>query len=145
MKFINLLFSSKYNEKALNVWLLVIRLAIGFFMLSHGFVKFQLLTSGNEIVFVDPIGIGTKASFILIVFAEFFCSILLILGIFTRLATIPLIISMFVASFIFHANDPFSTKELSLIYLIIYIGILLTGSGKYSLDYIISKKIKSHN
>lgn len=66
----------------------------------------------------------------LIIFAEFFCSIALILGLFTRLATIPLIIGMGVAAFVAHGADPFSVKEMSLLYLGIYVTLLLTGSEK---------------
>ena len=80
---------------------------------------------------------GSNLSFFLIVFAEFFCSIFLITGFVTRFSAIPLSISMFVAGFIVHQNDPFATKELALIYLVIFIGFIFTGGGKYSVDYLI--------
>lgn len=116
--------------------LVVFRLVLGVFMLLHGWQKlsnFEMFSTA----FPDPIGLGPSVSLSLIIFAEFCCSILLILGLFTRLATIPLIIGMSVAAFVIHGNDPFATKELSMLYLLLYVGILLTGAGKYSVDYVL--------
>jgi putative oxidoreductase len=76
-----------------------------------------------------------EISLTLSVFAEVICAILLGLGLATRLAAIPLIINMAVAFFIFHAQDPFQTKELALVYLLIFTTLLITGSGKYALDH----------
>jgi putative oxidoreductase len=96
--------------------------------------------AGGEIRFADPFGLGVTLSLFLVVFAEFFCSILIGFGIGTRLATLPLIITMFVAAFIAHGPDPFGKKELALLYLVIYIFLLVAGSGKYSVDYYLSRK-----
>jgi len=62
------------------------------------------------------------------------CAILLVLGLGTRLATIPLIVTMAVAAFITHGADPFARKELALFYLAAYFVLLINGSGKYSFD-----------
>jgi putative oxidoreductase len=88
-------------------------------------------------VFPDPIGLGSELSLALIVFAEFACSILVMLGLFTRLSIIPLIIGMLVAAFVVHGADPFASKELSLLYLAIYIAIGFVGAGKFSFDYLL--------
>ena len=104
-------------------------------MLTHGFPKLLKLFGGEEIVFADPIGLGQGTTLVLAVFAEFICAILVIIGLGTRLAVIPLIITMFTAGFVIHAADPFQRKELAIIYLSIYIVLLITGAGKHSLDY----------
>jgi putative oxidoreductase len=137
------IFSTAVDSKLTDLVLLVLRLIGGSFMLSgHGIGKLQKLTSGQEIEFADPFGIGPTASFALAVFAEFFCSFLLILGFGTRLAVIPLIVTMSVAAFIAHADDPFGKKELALVYLTIYIALFALGSGKISVDQLISKRLK---
>jgi len=136
------LFSTKINIKTLDFILLLVRIAVAAFMLTHGYPKLMKLLAGGEIRFADPFGLGMTFSLVLAVFAEFFCSILVGFGIGTRLATIPLIVTMFVAAFIAHGADPFGKKELALMYLIIYIFLLFTGSGKFSVDYLISKKSK---
>jgi len=125
------------NPSITNIWLLMLRILVAAFMLNHGFPKLLTLFESSEIKFGDPIGLGPVISLSLAVFAEFFCSILVGIGLFTRFATIPLMITMMVASFIVHSSDPFGRKELALLYLIIYITLLVFGSGKYSLDYLI--------
>ncbi len=89
--------------------------------------------------FMNFLGIGKTASLALVVFAEFFCSFFLILGLFTRLATIPLIIAMSVALFQAHKLDVFDTGEKAALYLAAYLVILLIGPGKISADNAIGK------
>jgi len=109
-------------------------------MLTHGVGKLAKLFEGGTIKFANPIGIGPEASLILVVFAEFFCSIFLIFGIATRISAIPLIITMLVAGFISHAGDPFAVKEKAFLFFVIYVFIAITGAGKYSIDNFIYKK-----
>ncbi len=108
-------------------------------MLTHGYPKLQRLLSG-EMRFGDPLGLGPEVSLVLAVFAEFVCAILIVLGLGTRLAAIPLIVTMSVAAFIAHGGDPFGRKEMALLYLVLYVVLLITGSGKFSLDQILNKR-----
>lgn len=108
-------------------------------MLTHGYPKLQRLFAG-EMQFGDPLGLGPEVSLVLAVFAEFFCSILVMLGFGTRLAVVPLIVTMAVAAFMVHGADPFGRKEMALLYLVGYVVLLLTGSGKISVDRLISRK-----
>lgn len=127
-----LLFSNK--PIAQDLGLLLLRLAAGGIMAySHGWGKLQNVLNG-DMQFGDPIGIGVEVSLILTVFAEFCCGILVALGLFTRAALVPLIITMVVAVFVVHAQDPFMKKEFGLLYLIPYFVLFLTGPGKFSLD-----------
>jgi len=128
------LFTTSVNAIALNVAILILRLVGGGFMLTHGVGKLEKLMAGGEIKFADPFGIGPGPSLALAVFAEVVCSVLLILGLGTRLASIPLIITMGVAAFIAHGDDPFAQKEKALLFLAIYLVLLLVGSGKFSAD-----------
>lgn len=124
-----------------SIGLLLLRVIVGVFMMTHGFGKLKMLLGPGEIQFADPIGIGLELSLILAVFAEFFCSILLILGLGTRLAAFPLWFTMFVAGVIVHAADPFGVKEMAFLYGTIYTVILFTGPGKFSIDRLIEKRL----
>ncbi|MFM1875357.1 MAG: hypothetical protein RL266_1094 [Bacteroidota bacterium] len=127
-----LLFSNKPFQ--IDLGLLLLRLASGGFMAySHGWGKLQGMLEG-DLGFADPIGIGEVPSLILTVFAEFVCGILVALGLFTRAALVPLIVTMVVAVFIVHADDPFGKQEFGLLFLIPYVTLFLTGPGKFSLD-----------
>lgn len=119
--------------------LLVLRVIVGGFMMTHGIGKLKMLMAGGEIQFLDPIGIGMQLSLTLAVLAEFFASILIILGLGTRLAAFPLLFTMFVAGIIVHAADPFGVKEMALLYGSIYLTLMITGPGKISADYWISR------
>jgi putative oxidoreductase len=136
------LFQTSLNQKYADVGLLILRLCIASFMLSHGIPKFLKLISGEEIQFIDFLGIGQTASMVLSVFAEFFCSSLILIGFVTRFAAFSLIINMSVAVIIAHAQDPFQKKELALLYLVVYITILFIGAGKYSIDHSIYKHLE---
>lgn len=113
--------------------LLVLRVGISGMMLTHGISKLLQVIDG-DMSFGDPIGIGAAATKILIVIAEFLCPVLIIIGIKTRLATIPPIIAMAVAAFIVHGGDPINKKELAILYLVGFIAIGLMGAGKLSFD-----------
>ncbi len=128
------LFSTDlWSANATDLASLILRLTLGGLMLNHGYPKLMNLLSG-DIKFGDPIGIGVTASLALTVFAEFVCSILLIIGLGTRAALIPLIITMLVAVLIVHSADDIGTKEGALMYLLPYFALFLLGSGRYSVD-----------
>ncbi len=132
------LFNSKYSEPSLSLGLLILRLVFGGFMLQVGYDK---LTHFNAVLtqFKDPLGINNTFSLGLLVFAEFFCALLVVLGLLTRLACIPLIIAMGVALFIAHKGHILTDGQGAAMYLFGFIALLLTGPGKYSVDKMIGK------
>lgn len=114
---------------------LVLRIVFGGFMLfSHGWGKMMKLFTGDPTKFADPIGLGAPTSLGLTVFAEVLCGALILVGLFTRGATVPLIITMLVAFFIIHGGDPFGKREMAMIYLLGYAAIAMLGPGSISLD-----------
>ena len=123
-----------------DISILLLRLTVGVLMLTHGIPKLLSLLSGN-IQFPELFGLNAELLLSLTVFAEVFCSLFLIFGIGTRLVTIPLIITMIVAVFYVHANDPFARQELGLLYLLPYVILFISGSGKYSVDYLLQRKL----
>ena len=114
--------------------ILFLRVFIGVLMMTHGLAKLnnfgQLADS-----FLDPFGWGSKMSLILIILAELGCSALLILGLFTRLAAFSLLFSMAIAIFVAHGSDPFSVKEMAILYAGVYFILLFTGGGTLSADH----------
>lgn len=121
------------NPIASDLGLLLLRFVSGGALLTHGYPKFQKILAGNT-QFGDPIGLGSATSLYFSTFAEFLCSILIVLGLFTRLATIPLIINMTVIFFIVHAADEFGKKEMPLLFLGMFLVLFFTGPGRFSID-----------
>lgn len=114
--------------------LLVLRLFFGLEMaFAHGLPKLQKVIAG-DMTFADPLGIGMGISLVLAVFGEFICGLLIAVGFFTRLATIPYIITMFVAAFITHGADGWGKMAVPLLYAVAAIVLFITGPGRYSLD-----------
>jgi putative oxidoreductase len=102
-------------------------------MAHHGYGKLTNFSS-IEPKFMEFLGLSKGVSLGLVVFAEFFCSLFLILGLFTRFALVPLAITMLVAAFKAHGGDIFGDGEMAFLYLAIYVSLLLKGAGKYSAD-----------
>lgn len=123
-----------------DIILLVVRVFVGFAMLSHGFPKLQMLLAGGKIEFFDFMGLGPQISLILTVFAEFVCSILLILGLFTRVSLGFLIFTMIIAGFVVHGGDSFEKREMPLVYLSVYLLLMVIGAGKISVDHMIERR-----
>lgn len=128
------LFHPGAYEKHINLLLLIVRLAVGTLMLTHGLAKLPLLFGSGPIQFPDPIGLGATTSLVLAVFTEVICSFLLIFGLGTRFAAIGLLITMLIAAIIVHSDDPFAKQELPLLYSTIYLVIVIAGAGKLSID-----------
>ncbi|MGW8121527.1 DoxX family protein [Roseivirga echinicomitans] len=127
------LLSTGNHNSSTSFALLLLRVGLGLTMLTHGYPKFLKLIEGN-FQFSDPIGLGVEVSLTLAVLAEFLCAILLILGLLSRFALIPLMSTMAVAVFIAHSDDPFATKEKAVLFLITFLFLFISGTGKYSLD-----------
>jgi putative oxidoreductase len=133
------LFSTRTSESAFSFAMFVLRVGAGSLMvLNHGLDKLTHFSQKSG-AFADPFGIGSAASLSLSVFAEFFCAIFIILGLFTRLACIPLIINLSVALFFAHSGDFFGKGELSGLLLVVFATLLFAGPGRLSLDRFLVK------
>jgi putative oxidoreductase len=130
--------STKYSAGAFNFGMLVLRITTGLLLASHGYAKL-LKFSTLRYKFMNFLHLGSTVSLSLIIFAELVCGILLILGLFTRFACIPIIIGMIVVVFVASNGEIFNTGEKGMIYLAATITILLCGPGKISLDGMIRK------
>jgi putative oxidoreductase len=134
-------FNEKRQHQLNSLGLLLLRVTFGFTMIyGHGLGKLQKLFGGEDIQFMNFMGLGAEVSLGLTVFAEFLCGILLMLGLFTRAVAFPLLFTMLVAIFMVHFNDPFTKLEKPIMYGVAYLVLMLSGGGEYSLDFKIWNK-----
>jgi putative oxidoreductase len=130
--------STKYSAGAFNFSMLLLRVVLGLLLINHGYsklVKFDALKDK----FMNFLHLGSRVSLALVIFAEFFCAIFLILGLFTRLACIPILIAMGVVVFVASHGHIFAEGERGAIYFAATVVILLCGPGRISVDGMIRK------
>lgn len=132
------LTSTSYTTGAFNAGMLILRLGIGGLMMKHGYDKL-IHFSQYKGQFINFLGMGQGLSLSLVIFAEFFCALFIVIGLFTRLATIPLIITMCVALFKAHNSDILGEGEMATLFLAGYLTLLFTGPGKISVDGMMGK------
>lgn len=134
------LFPSKPDSTGASLFLLILRIFFGFLLMNHGIQKWSNYQE-LSVVFPDPLGIGSSLSLGLAIFGELVCSMAFIIGIFYRLAMLPMIFTMGMAFLVIHGNDTFAVKELALIYLVVFILMYISGPGKFSVDYLLGKEL----
>ena len=117
-----------------NIALLILRVVFaGSMLYGHGLGKLNRLLEGN-LSFSNPLGIGEIPTLILAVFSEFLAPIFIIIGYKTKFFSFFPVATMFVAAFIVHWGDPFGRVEKALLFLTVFVILMMTGPGKYSID-----------
>ncbi len=130
--------TTHYSAGSLNASMLLLRISFGALMMKHGYDK-MLHFSDYKATFMNFMEIGKTASLSIVIFAEFFCALFVIIGLFTRLNVIPLIVVMGVALFKSHHGDFMGEGESASLYLTAFTALLFVGPGKISVDGMISK------
>ncbi len=120
------------------------RLVIGWVFLQSGWGKLHSLE--KVVGFFTQLGIpAPEFQARLVACTEFVCGLLILLGLATRIATIPLMITMVVAlltalkSDIHSLSDLFGTSEFLYIALLVWLGVY--GAGPISLDRVVARKM----
>jgi putative oxidoreductase len=126
----------------LDAGLLLFRLLAGFALLRvHGWEK--LAQYKEELRFIpDPFGLGGEVNLAIAIFSDVCCAVLVMLGLFTRLASLAIVSTTLVGLFFVHFHDAWHDKDVPLVYSIMFGVILLLGAGKYSLDGALSNALR---
>ena len=119
------------------IGLLIPRVAFGLsFALAHGLGK--LPVSDQFIDGVAAMGLPMPTFFAwCAALSEFAGGLLVAIGLFTRPAALFATITMSVAFFIAHSGDPFSDREMALLYGTVMLGFCIMGAGRVSVDRIL--------
>lgn len=142
---------ARRQDISTSIGLLILRLGIGGYLVTHGWGKLQMVMAGDFAKFGDPIGLGSGLSLVLVMAAECICAGAVVFGAATRLAAVPVVFSMGVAAYVAHGADPWTmergyllfmsgvskswaSKEPALLYLIPFLALVFTGAGRFSID-----------
>ena len=138
--FYNFLFPQYCRDRVISLLILALRVFFGILFFSHGLDK---MMNFNELSYTyrSGFGFGSYMTLMLSIFCEFACSIFLIAGLLVRITVIPMIAAMAVAFFDVH-DGMFPDGELSLIYMVLFVILYVTGPGRYSVDYLIDMKFQ---
>lgn len=115
--------------------LLVLRVWLGVVLFTkHGLEKILHFSMMRQ-HFPDPIGVGPTVGLVFALLSDAICSVLIALGLFTRLAALFEVINLLVI-FIFMHRFSFMEEHAEVVYLYLggYLAIFLCGPGKYSVD-----------
>ena len=137
--FYNFLFPQYLRGRGVSFMILFVRLFFGALFLMHGLDKMMNFNQ-LSVTYPSVFGLGSYTTLMLSIFCEFACSIFLMVGMLTRIILIPMVVSMAVAFFDTH-DGMMPEGELSLIYLIVFFVLFVTGPGRYSVDYLIDRKV----
>jgi putative oxidoreductase len=133
------LLSTSYSDNAFNFALLVQRVVTGLMLLVvHGLPRISNFSQLSS-TFYDPFQIGHRNSLLLVIFAEIFCSMLLVLGLFTRIAAFVILVNLAIAIFMYYKGQPIKNMDVGIIYLASVFTILLIGPGRVSVDGMMGK------
>jgi putative oxidoreductase len=136
---------------------LFLRLIIGFGFMAHGWAKISRGTAGFEkLLLLTGVPFPHINSWI-VPFIELIGGVAILLGFYVSIIAIPLIGTMLVAMLTVQINYGFSSVktigltphgplfgppgyEINLLYIAGLISLMLTGSGRFSIDALITKK-----
>ena len=130
-----------------NLARLFMRLFVGIMLLQFG-IRHLVNYNGLCSTFTTVLDMSSSTSLVLMIIIELVCSLFIMMGLFTRLCTLPPIAAMCAAEYyILHdmvpnlpvyGLDSTDPGYLPIMFIGIYIYMLIAGPGKISLDYFIS-------
>jgi putative oxidoreductase len=133
------ILSVSYSSAAFNLSMLLLRAGFGLLIIiRHGLPKLQNFSTMQS-QFYNFMGLGSQFSVALVIFAELICGFFILLGLFTRLAVIPLIIELLVVIFAHDAGKPLAESEMAIMYLASFLVLLFCGPGRISVDGMINR------
>ena len=137
--FYNFLFPQYFRGKGVSFLILFVRLFFGALFFMHGLDKLSNFNVLSD-TYPSVLGLGSYTTLMITIFCEFACSLFLMAGLVTRIVLIPMMAAMAVAFFDVH-DGMMPEGELAVIYLIVFLVLFMTGPGRYSVDYLIDRKV----
>lgn len=134
---IDSLMRTRYASAMNNFALLLLRIAAGLGLASHGYNA--VVNGGVEAIegfagFLESMGFPAPIAFAWIAKStELAGGICVAIGLFTRPAALLCAVTMLVAILTAHLGDSFDQWELALLYCVAMTVIAMTGAGKYSI------------
>lgn len=127
------LFSTKYTAGGFNMAVLLLRLTFGIVMVYYGY-KLMTHFSENKTHGTSILGLSNEISLLLKIFIKLVCGLLIVLGLFSRLASLLVLLYMGYALYAQYHLDVFGSGTFAMVFFGGMFALLLLGPGKYSVD-----------
>lgn len=127
---------NRFNDKVISydLSILVFRVAISIqLIVVHGLKKIGIGTEMAEKV-PNPFHFPELINQIFAISSNLLFPIFIIMGFYTRIATIPILIVTLSGYFIVHWNDTLLQSDIPFMYSMAFLLVAFTGAGKYSID-----------
>jgi putative oxidoreductase len=135
-------FINKLNNKvySFDIILLAFRILVSLqLIVVHGLKKVGIGIEVAETV-PNPFNLPNWFNESFAIASNLLFPIFVIVGFYTRLATIPILVVTLSGYFIVHWNDSLLVRDIPFMYSIAFLLIAFSGAGKYSIDEIVRNR-----
>ncbi|MBE8724390.1 DoxX family protein [Flavobacterium hungaricum] len=128
------------NRNLRHFALLCFRAAISFeLLIAHGLKKIGIGVTMAETV-PNPLGLPEFLNQAFAIVANIIMPLFIAAGLFTKIATLPILAVTLTGYFLVHFQDPIAVKDVPFMYSVCFLYIMIVGPGKFSLDYYLLNK-----
>lgn len=129
------MIGGRMDRHQVSLGLLMLRLGGGGLLIQGRAWTWLAMIDADRPLFVDPFGVGGEFSWFLTLFSELFCTVLVVLGIFTRFTAVPPLVVMVVMALALPGGSAWSMRETFLLHALPFFVLTFTGPGEYSVDH----------
>ncbi|MCK6190585.1 MULTISPECIES: DoxX family protein [unclassified Pseudomonas] len=121
------------ESKHQDLGLLFLRVSGALFLLwVHGVPK--VLNYSEQLTLIeDPFHVGATVTLLLAIFAEVVCPVLIVVGVWVRLACLPILAVLLIAMLVVHPQWTLLEGQFGWLLLIIFTSVLIAGPGRLTL------------
>lgn len=131
-----------WEETAQNAGLLFLRLSgSSFLLVVHGLPKLLNWSAQLQLI-EDPFHLGASLTLGLAVFAEVLCPLLIIVGVLTRLACLPVLSVLTIALFVVHPEWTLEQGQFGWLLMIIFLTLFIAGPGRLALNHALPRVLR---
>ena len=142
-KFIWQLTNVRPSSAGFHISLFVFRILVSAeLMMAHGLKKIGIGVVQAEQI-PNPLCFPETLNRLFAVSANLFFPVMVIVGLFTRIAVLPILAVTLIGYFVVHWNDSLLEKDMPFMYSAVYLLLFVIGPGKYSADHYINQKLRS--
>ena len=128
------MLGARMDRQKVSLGLLLLRLAGGALLILGRAGTWSAMLHPNRAAFTDPFGVGGEFFWFLTIFSELLCTVLVMLGVFTRFTAVPPAVVMLVTAYALPYGTEWDLRQVHLLYALPFLALAVTGAGDYSID-----------